>query len=186
MNENIKHSYYNQNLLKSKKSKTGSQKKHKIGCVFRFFIYNIFLYNIFNFWTIGNMNESWEKKDVILNHNNHLNASNYSQRLTIIIQDYEEFRSELWNIKNCNSSLFLDFIMWPIATEWRPAASFKEHDFEWDLYDRLNSFNEKLISGYPKYTNIINCYCRLYLELWKNPCCINSSKDIGDMLVPSN
>lgn len=106
-----------------------------------------------------------------------------TENLAIILKDYNDFWTELKNIKQCNKSLFQDFIMWPNETEWRPVETFKNPEFQWSLKDRLDAFKDRLNSEHSKsehskYENVINCYCRLYQELGKNPCNINKSSDI--------
>lgn len=103
---------------------------------------------------------------------------NYSDDLSIILNDFEKFQAELWNIKKTCSPLFYSFLMWPIESEWRPESTFKNPEFQWSLGNRLDVFRDRLNSDYPQYKDIIGIYCRLYQELGKNPCLINKTSDI--------
>lgn len=85
-------------------------------------------------------------------------------------QKHNEFLSKLEELYKCNPQLAQELKMWPRETEWRPASTFKYPDFKWELSDRLNSFKHRLIEeNLPKYKDVIDLYCELFLKLEINP-----------------
>lgn len=116
-----------------------------------------------------NTPQIWDKKEQFSN-----------QKL--IIQTYNLLWTELENLYIINNQLFRELKIWPLYNEWRPEETFKEREFKRDLQDRLNSFRIRLIEQYPKYKNIINNYCDLFLAIEINPININKEEELFDIL----
>lgn len=88
-----------------------------------------------------------------------------------VIEKYEEFRSKMPEIQmrygNAReNNLYDELCLWPSYFEC--SNNFSDNK-KYQLEDRLNSFEKRLIEQHPNYKQTIRIYCALYKQLKYNP-----------------